>query len=49
MCATEVTTDAEIERFASALSAELRGERRAGTADRGPTDVPAGCVRLLRL
>ena len=45
VCATEVTTDAEIERFAAALSAELGGEGRVATADRRATDVPAEAVR----
>jgi glycine dehydrogenase subunit 1 len=47
VCATEVTTDAEIERFAAALTAELAGDARVGPADRRrePVGAPAEVVR----
>jgi glycine dehydrogenase subunit 1 len=45
VCATEVTTDAEIERFAAALSAELAGDSRVGPADRRSSGTPAEAVR----
>jgi glycine cleavage system P protein (glycine dehydrogenase) subunit 1 len=45
VCATEVTTDAEIERFAAALTAELAGDSRIGPADRRSSGTPAEAVR----
>src|SRR3954470_19902196 len=47
VCATEVTTDAEIERFAEALAAELAGDNRTGPPDRRrePAGVGAEAVR----
>ena len=42
VCATEVTTDADIDAFATALAAELAGEARTGPSDRRSLPTGAG-------